>query len=357
MHAQTKENDFVSAFRSQLTWLLGSNELNPFVLFNPMRRVVFAYNQWRMDRFVSKVMDERFATRPGSKAINGSSKRNRPVIDLALDAYLEEEGNKSATIDATFKRFAMDQIKIFMFAGHDTTSSTICYIAYVLSKYPDAMEKVLQEYNQVFGNDVEQTAQRIKEDPYLLNKLPYSVAIIKEILRLYPPGSSARMGQPGFFLNYNGKQYPTEGRWLHLQSHRSHYSIPQPCTEKVLGFMVWPVSYALQRSPDLWPKPEKFIPERWLVKEGDPLFPIKGAWRPFEFGPRHCIGIELAMIETKIIMALMLRQFNIKAAYEELDAASGKEKLRTTPEGERAYQVLIATAKPSDGMPARVSRR
>ena len=226
MHAQTKENDFVSAFRSQLTWLPGINEFNPFVLFNPMRRVMFAYNQWRMDRFVSKVMDERFATRPGSKAINGSSKCNRPVIDLALDAYLEEEGKKSATIDATFKRFAMDQIKIFMFAGHDTTSSTICYIAYVLSKHPDAMEKVLQEYNQVFGNDVEQTAQRIKEDPYLLNKLPYSVAIIKEILRLYPPGSSARKGQPGFFLNYNGKQYPTEGRWLHLQSHRSHYSIP-----------------------------------------------------------------------------------------------------------------------------------
>lgn len=121
--------------------------------------------------------------------------------------------------------------------------------------------------------------------------------------------------------------------------------------------MVWSVTYALQRSPDLWPEPEKFIPERWLVKEGDPLFPIKGAWRAFEFGPRQCIGIELAMIEMKIIMALMLRQFNFKAAYEELDAASGKEKLRTTPEGERAYQVCIASAKPSDGMPARVSRR
>ena len=121
--------------------------------------------------------------------------------------------------------------------------------------------------------------------------------------------------------------------------------------------MVWPVSHAIQRSPDLWHEPEKFIPERWLVKEGDPLFPTKGAWRPFEFGPRHCIGVELAMIETKIIMALMLRKFDIRTAYEEVDAASGKDELRTTPDGERAYQVRIATAKPVDGMPARVYRR
>ena len=125
--------------------------------------------------------------------------------------------------------------------------------------------------------------------------------------------------------------------------------------------MVWPASYPLQHSSDLWPSAHSFIPERWLVKEGDPLFPTKGAWRPFEFGPRHCIGVELAMIETKIIMALMLRSFDTKVAYEELDARDVKNGvkmgLRTTPDGERAYQVRIATAKPVDGMPARVIRR
>ena len=125
--------------------------------------------------------------------------------------------------------------------------------------------------------------------------------------------------------------------------------------------MVWPVSHALHHSSDLWPSPTSFIPERWLVKPGDPLFPIKGAWRPFEFGPRHCIGIKLAMIEIKLIMTLMLRLFDFKAAYEELDAKDKKNGLemglRTTPDGERAYQVRIATAKPVDGMPVRVKRR
>lgn len=67
------------------------------------------------------------------------------------------------------------------------------------------------------------------------------------------------------------------------------------------------------------------------------------------------------MIETKIIMALMLRNFDIKVAYEEIDATDEKNGLtmrsRTTPDGERAYQILIATAKPVDGMPVRVMRR
>lgn len=125
--------------------------------------------------------------------------------------------------------------------------------------------------------------------------------------------------------------------------------------------MIWLVSCASQRCPDLWPSPDSFIPERWLVKEGDPLFPIKGAWRPFELGPRQCIGIELAMIEMKVIVALMLRSFDFKVAYGELDARDEKKGLklglRTTPDGERAYQTLIATAKPVDGMPVRVQRR
>ncbi len=209
MHAQTSENDFVAAFRNQLTWLPRSNELNPFRILNPLRPIVFQYNKWRMDRFVSKVMNERFAALPGVQGKEKDNRKKRPVIDLALDAYLND--TKSTTIDATFKRFAIDQIKTLMFAGHDTTSSTICNVAYMLYKHPEALQRVRQEYDDVFGTDVEQTAAGIREDPYRLNRLPYSVAIIKEVLRLFPPASSIRKGVPGLFLHYDGKQYPTEG--------------------------------------------------------------------------------------------------------------------------------------------------
>ena len=74
-------------------------------------------------------------------------------------------------------------------------------------------------------------------------------------------------------------------------------------------------------------------------------------------GPRNCIGQDLAMIETKIVMVLMLREFTIEVAYEELDRQRRVKGVTRTPEGERAYQVLKGTAKPVDGMPCRIRRR
>jgi len=63
------------------------------------------------------------------------------------------------------------------------------------------------------------------------------------------------------------------------------------------------------------------------------------------------------MIEMKIIMALMLRSYDTIPAYDELDKKNKITGRRTTPEGERSYQVLIGTAKPAGGMPVRVKRR
>ena len=190
-----------------------SGELNPFVLFNPVRPLIFQYNKWRMDRYVGSVLEERFSSRYKEAVDIQVAKRNRSVIDLALDAYCKEKGVKYTKIgiDATFKTFAMDQMKTFIFGGHDTTSSTICYIAYSLSQHPEPLRKVRQEQDEVFGTDVEQTQQLIKKNPYLLNELPYATAVIKEVLRLYPPASSVRKGMPGVFLHHDGKQYPTEG--------------------------------------------------------------------------------------------------------------------------------------------------
>ena len=339
MNAQTSENELFSAFRHTMMWLRKSPNFNPFSIFNPYRPLVHELNRRKMNKYLGKVMDDRLAAGYSDKtALNKKNGRKhaRPIIDLALDAYAQEFGTsavKAGKIDPTFRAAMMDHIKIFMLAGHDTTSSTICYAAHALSQHPEALAKVLKEYDDVFGSNVTQTAARIKEDPYLINKLPFTVAIIKETLRLWPPASSVRKGEPGFFVHCDGKQYPTE------------------------GFMVWPMVFAIQHDPASWPSPLSFLPERWLAVEGDPLYPLKGAWRPFEFGPRNCIGQELAMVETKIILALMLRQFDVRAAYGEVDSEEGTQGVKTTPEGERAYQVLFATAKPAQGMPARVKRR
>ena len=196
-----------------MAWLEKSNNnTNPLMWFNPIRSFVYERNRRAMHKFLGDVMNDRFIKGYENQS-KDKKKHARPIIDLAFDAYMKDYGGarSTKTLDPAFKEAAMDHIKTFMFAGHDTTSSTICYMVHAMAEHPEALEKVLQEYDEVFGPDVTQTAARIKEDPYLLNRLPYTTAIMKEALRLWPPASGVRQGEPGVYINHDGKQYPTEG--------------------------------------------------------------------------------------------------------------------------------------------------
>lgn len=329
-NAQQSKNVMVQALRRQMKWLTFGSEGLPLQKFNPLRPLVHAYNTSLMDTYLSSKLDSRFAIyQDKDKAKN--VKRSKCVIDLALTAYLEGRGEEHMTqgMDGAFKALAMTQIKLFLFSGHDTTSSSICYILYLLSIHPTVLERIRTEHDQVFGSDLNQAPTAITENPYRLNQLPYTVAVIKESTRLFPAASSTRAGEPGFYItDAKGRQYPTNGHLVYL------------------------ISQAIHRDPAYWPHPDKFLPERWLTSPGDPLYPIKGAWRPFEHGPRSCIGLELAMIEMKIVMVLTLREFDIRAMYEDLDKQTPRKGPRTV-DGERAYQ--IGLGQPSGDLPCRVS--
>ena len=290
-----------------------------------------------MVQYVSRELDNRFNTTRGTKAAR-SGTRSKTVTDLALDNYLAEHArtrDDEEGMDATFKDAAICQIRTFLFAGHDTSSSALGYSYHLLSLHPAARDKVIEEHNEILGSDIGQAATRISEKPHLLNQLPYTFAVIKEALRLYPPASSTRNGEPGFMVTApDGRQCPTD------------------------GFLVWSNSLAIHRNPDCWPRPDEFIPERWLVGEDDPLYPrVKGAWRAFELGPRNCIGQELATLEVRLILALTMREFKIETAYEEWDEMHPRKGRRAvkTVDGDRAYQILFGAAHPSDGLPCKVS--
>lgn len=258
----------------------------------------------------------------------------KTVLSLALKSYVNEIQDYSArgSIPPEFIESVVQHIKIFLFAGHDTTATTLAFCYYQLSQNPEMATKTRAEHDEVLGPDPATAADRITEDPTLLNKMPYTLGVIKEALRLYPPvGGTIREGAKGFFLTnpQTGTRYPTD------------------------GFMVHSSGSTLHRDPNYWPEPHRFFPDRWLIRdESDPYYPDKNAWRPFEMGPRNCIGQELAQLEIKLVLALTVREFDFDEMYPE-----GSPELF----GYKAYQVelpeLVATGHVKGRLPVKVKTR
>ena len=290
-----------------------------------------------MDQFIEKELDHRFAERQREKDSSdnaGMPSRSKSVVSLALDSYMAEQvdGRSIKEMDKTFKAYATAQVRLFLFAGHDTTSSTLCYCFHLLSSHPEAKAKLRAEHDSVLGTDLSEVPSLLSKNPNLLNQLPYTLAVIKETMRLFPAASSMREGAAGVsIVDEAGDRYPTEGVY------------------------VWILHLAIQRNPKYWKEPDSFIPERWLVGPEDPLYPMKGAWRPFEFGPRNCIGQTLVTMDLRTVLAMTVREFDIYAAYQEWDLLHPSGKAVKTVRGERAYQIEKGGAHPADGFPCRVT--
>jgi cytochrome P450 len=150
------------------------------------------------------------------------------------------------------------------------------------------------------------------------------------VLRLFPPAGTTRAGKPRTSITDDtGTSLPTDDSIL------------------------WILHVEMHRSPSYWVRPEEFLPERWLVSPGHELYPQPGAWRPFELGPRNCIGQALVMIELRVILACLVREFDVVPAYDEMDGQQERKGVKLL-RGERAYQVEKGAAHPVDGYPCRI---
>jgi cytochrome P450 len=358
----TSDNEFMTTMRKTLSWMRDFQSLNLFHIYHPLRPLFFKYYKSKMDKYIGKVLDERFAVRDAKQP---KKSKTKTAIDLALIEYSKENGQDldvaDVTMDAEFRKAAIDNLLILLFAGHDTTASTLCYwyvfsvvfsikhtnahhhSYHILQKHPIELAKVRQEVDKVFGAG-NSAGDQLKENPYLANQLDYTLAVIKEILRLWPAASGVRLGRKGFFV-----KDPVSGEPIDTD-----------------GLLVWTVSMAMHRDAKVWgPDVDEFKPERFLAENAGKV--PADAWRPFEKGPRNCIGQELALIEMKVVLAMTIREFDFRVAYDELDSLMGDGTLwakdgsfRNGPQeifGERMHQILLAAAKPSEGMPVRAYRR
>lgn len=243
----------------------------------PMRikREIYSY---KCDAALKKCIREKFDEVKAGQSMDTKSSKDRSVLALALQ--------ETEVLTDEMLQNTADQIKTFLFAGHDTTSVLLQRLFYALSVHPKCLEAIRAEHGAVFGGSDPQEVLLARPDESI-KALPYTSACIKEALRLWPPAASARMARPGAELKVrteNGEEVCLDGVVLYL------------------------CHYLIQRDPKVYGETaDDFVPERWLgdsdtssenkdaarIEAGGSRIPIS-AWRPFERGPRNCIGQELA---------------------------------------------------------------
>ena len=288
-----------------------------------------------MNRHMDSELDRLFKERT-EKGANSNPTTSKSIASLLLDEFLKDNEKHEMTLSSEswkeWKQFMAPQLRTFLFAGHDTTSSTLLYCYYLLDANPEALQHLRAEHDEVFGADPTKACELIHENPVLLNQLPYTLAVVKETLRLYAPSGALRIGRPGAeIVDEDGNRFPTENSQIML------------------------LAQALHRNPKYWKHPDSFMPERWLVGPSDPLYPPKGAWRPFETGPRNCIGQTLALLEMRIVLVMTVREFLISPAYDQWDKEHPTRGIKSA-RGNRVYQVSMGGGglHPPDGFPATV---
>ncbi|RYP93185.1 hypothetical protein DL770_000660 [Monosporascus sp. CRB-9-2] len=288
-------------------------QLNPFRKFN-------TWNNGRiLDNHVRDQINKRVVAFRSAK-VQEERDVFKSILDQALETYYSKPGRRqSDPVDGNFMKMLCSQLRLFFFAGYDSTSAAMVACCYLIWKHPEVLAKLREEHDKVFGRNLAACADMIAENPAILNSLPYTTAVIKETMRLFPPANGIRVGCADLVLKgQDGTQYPTEGVLVQM----NHFSI--------------------HRSPEVWARPREFLPERFLVGPGHELYPAKGAWRIFEYGTRNCTGQAFVMKELRAFVALLAREFDFQDCYGEVFA--GEKVDLTNVDHEKAYLVEAGSA-------------
>ncbi|OQU98959.1 hypothetical protein CLAIMM_04668 [Cladophialophora immunda] len=166
-------------------------------------------------------------------------------------------------------------------AGSETTATTLSAATYFTLSNPHTWQRLVKEVRDTFANEEDITAEKVNSE------LPFLLAVFNETLRLYPPVPT------GF-----GRIVPPGGDTI------AGYYFPEGCG-------VYISQYAINHSPDYFVDPEKFLPERWL---GNERFKQDNhnAFNPFSYGPRNCLGKNLAYMEMRMIMTKIVWNFDLE---------------------------------------------
>jgi cytochrome P450 len=209
------------------------------------------------DAFVYTVIDRRQA--------EGHDRGD--ILSILLQAGENAEGCSLT------RRQIRDELTSLVAAGYETTTNTLLWTCYLLGRHPEVLRRVVAELQAVLAGRDPEVAD--------LARLTYFDWVIKESMRLYPSAwTQGRQAVRAFDLD--GCHFPAGTLFMFSQ-------------------------WVVHRLPDLWHDPDVLRPERWDPASGERA--VRTAYFPFGVGPRSCLGLALAQLETRLVLATMLQRF------------------------------------------------
>ncbi|MGV0069497.1 cytochrome P450 [Mycobacterium colombiense] len=212
------------------------------------------------------------------QACRADPEREAPLVHALIAATDPETGQSLSDNEIR------DEMIIFLFAGHDTTATTLTYALWALGRHPDLQQRVAAEAAGLPNRQL---------TPDDVARLGFTVRVLQEALRLCPPG-------------------PTGTRMATRDVEVAGYRV-EAGTMLAFGRM------AVQTDPDLWDDTLRFDPDRFSPEHADG----RDRWQyvPFGGGPRSCIGDHFAMLEATLALATIVRRVEIKSLSDEFPLA------------------------------------
>jgi len=220
-----------------------------------------------------------------------NNKQRRSLLQLLMSANDSTDASKTALTDTELK----DELKTFLLAGHETTSTWCYWAMFAMCKYPDVQEKLYQNVMREAPNSSDKSVTISLEQA---ERMEYLSAFLQECLRLFPPvGMTMRLNR--YEETFAGYKIPS-GTYLVIPVHLMH------------------------RHPKYWgDDANDFKPERWMAPtdnnnnsggSGSGIDTKGFTFLPFGAGGRSCIGYRFATIEARLIMAHIIRSLRVEMA-------------------------------------------
>ncbi|XP_074539695.1 cytochrome P450 3A40-like [Halichoeres trimaculatus] len=289
-------------FVTNIKKMLKFDLLNPLFLavaFFPFLGPLFQKMEFSF--FPKSVTDFFYAALQKIKSNRETSKQKNRVdfLQLMIDSQTDndpsgavhEKGRHTKTNSITHKHLVispglsdheiLSQAMIFLFAGYETSSSSLTFLAYNLATNPHIMKKLQQEIDSTFPN-------KAPVDYQAMMQMDYLDSVINESLRLYPIASRLeRVAKAS--LEINGLVIPK-------------------------GMVVMVPTWPLHRDPEIWADPEAFKPERFSKENKESIDPY--TYMPFGAGPRNCIGMRFALVMMKLAVVEILQRYSFSVCKE-----------------------------------------